>query len=161
ELRLAGVTAGSLPAEAFAIPKKHAELRALLASYEDYLSEHRLADDADVYRGALLQREVCPIGTSDVRIELPGVVWSPLERRLLDALPGRLIPSHTLATAPPRLERFGSRSTQVSPELGSDAERLRFLMDPAAARRPLEDGTVAMFRAAGREAEIEHVMRLV
>ena len=162
ELRLAGVTASNLPGEAFAIPQKHAELRALLASYEGYLSAHRLADDADVYCAALLELEACPIGPSDVRIELPGVAWSPLERRLLDALPGRLVPSHTLESpVPRRFGLLGSRSTRVPAEPASDAERLRFLMDPAAAPPPRGDDTVAMFRAAGREAEIEHVMRLV
>ena len=34
-------------------------------------------------------------------------------------------------------------------------------MDPAAASAPHRAGTITMFRAAGREAEIEHVMRLI
>src|SRR5438094_258285 len=160
ELRLAGVTAGTLRAEAFTVAEKHAELQALLASYERYLAEHRLADEADVYRAALSDLGTAPIAAGDVRLELPGVIWSPLERQLLDALPGEAVRSRTLALpgapTPRREARHGSRSTPSSP-----AGRLAYVMDPAAAPAPHRDGTITMFRAAGREAEIEHVMRLI
>src|SRR5439155_7990205 len=160
ELRLAGVTAGTLRAEAFTVAEKHAELQALLASYERYLAEHRLADEAQVYRAALRDLGTAPIGAGDVRIELPGVIWSSLEHQLLDALPGEAVRSRTLALpgapTPRREARHGSRSTPSSP-----AGRLAYVMDPAAAPAPHRDGTITMFRAAGREAEIEHVMRLI
>ena len=155
ELRLAGLTAATLPADAFTVAEKHAELRALLVSYERYLAEHRLADDADVCRAALTDLDAAPIASGDVRLELPGVNWSPLERQLLDALPGRIIASRTFVL-PGIPERPGSRCTPTPP-----AGRLAFLMDPAAAPAPHGDGTITMFRAAGREAEIEHVMRLI
>src|SRR5262249_55453230 len=57
--------------------------------------------------------------------------------------------------------RYGPRTTLVPSEPISDARRLAFLMEPSAAPAPHRDGTLTMFRAAGREAEIEHVMRLV
>ncbi|HKW95654.1 MAG TPA: hypothetical protein VJX92_27450, partial [Methylomirabilota bacterium] len=102
ELRMAGIAAAALPSAAFASADKHAELRALLGAYEHHLVERRLADRAEVYREALLHLEVCPIQVGDLRLELPAVIWSPLERRLLDALPGdRVTPR---APAPPGLD---------------------------------------------------------
>jgi len=47
ELRMAGITAAALPREAFVNASKHAELQALLASYEQHLAERQLADRAE------------------------------------------------------------------------------------------------------------------
>ena len=79
ELRMTGVSAAAFPPEAFTSAGKHAELRALLASYEQHLVTRRVADRAEVYREALPHLDVCPIQAADLRIELPSV------RPLLDA----------------------------------------------------------------------------
>src|SRR4051812_39474576 len=44
ELRMAGVTSDDLRADAFASPEKHAELRTLLASYEQFLTSNNRGD---------------------------------------------------------------------------------------------------------------------
>jgi ATP-dependent helicase/nuclease subunit B len=163
ELRMAGVTAKALPREAFANANKHAELQALLESYEQHLATCRLADRAEVYREALLRLDVCPIQPADLRIELPTIIWTPLERRLLDALPGARVTPRALELpgldVPRRMATLASPMETVAPAPASNAERLALLMSPGGA--PPSDGTLTMFCAGGREAEVEEVFRRI
>ncbi len=163
ELRMAGLTAGALPRETFANANKHAELQALLTSYEQHLAGRRLADRAEVYREALLHLDVCSIQTGDLHIELPTVIWSPLERRLLDALPGDRLTPRALELpgldVPRRMSSLAAPAELVVPAPASNAERLALLMSPAGA--PAGDGTLTMFCAGGREAEVEEVFRRI
>ncbi|MEK7445112.1 MAG: hypothetical protein AABZ70_09675, partial [candidate division NC10 bacterium] len=169
ELRMAGLSAGDLPPRAFESPAKRAELAALLEAYESRLTAQHLADTAAVYREALLHAELCPVRPGDLWTELPGVIWAPLERRLLDVLPGNRVAPTTLAIpgleTPRRLRALQAglnRAQQpVVPAPRSDAERLAFLMRPAEAPPPVGDGTLALFRAGGQEAEVEEVLRRI
>ena len=163
ELRMAGITAAALPREAFVSESKHAELRALLAGYEQHLAERRLADRAHVYREALLHLDVCPIQAGDLRIELPTVIRGPLERRLLDALPGTRVVPRALdlpgLDVPRRMTSLAAPMETVSPAPASNAERLTLLMSPTGG--PASDTTLTMFCAGGREAEVEEVLRRI
>ncbi len=48
---------------------------------------------ATVYAEALAHPDWCPIQAQDCWTELPRTLWTPLQRRLLDAMPGeRLVP---------------------------------------------------------------------
>ena len=163
ELRMAGITATALPRGAFASASKHAELRALLASYEEHLAARGLADRALVYREARLHPDLCPIQPADLHIEPPTIIWSPLERRLLDALPGTRVVPRALALpgldVPRRMTSLAAQVGGVAPAPTSNAERLAFLMSPQGA--PTSDDTLTMFGAGGREAEIEEVFRRI
>lgn len=163
ELRMAGITAAALPHRAFANESKHAELRALLAGYEQHLAERRLADRAHVYREALLHLDVCPIQAADLHLELPTVIRSPLERQLLDALPGTRVIPRALELpgldVPRRMTSLGARMDAVSLAPASNAERLMLLMNPTGA--PASDDTLTMFCAGGRDAEVEEVLRRI
>ena len=163
ELRMAGISAAALPREAFTNPSKHAELRALLASYEQHLAERRLADRAEVYREALLHLDVCPIQPADLHVETPTVVWSPLERRLLDVLPGAPVTPRALdlpgLDVPRRMTSLASPMETAAPAPSSNAERLALLMEPGGT--PASDDTLTMFCAGGREAEVEEVLRRI
>jgi ATP-dependent helicase/nuclease subunit B len=162
ELRMAGVSAADLAPAAFVSADKHAELSALLAAYEAHLAARRLADSADVYHEALGHLDVGPVLPGDLRIELPGVVWAPLERRLLDALLGtRLTPRSLALPGLPPLRRLASQTAPQAPAPRSDAARLAYVLRPGEAPPPLGDGSLAMFRAGGREAEVEEVLRRV
>ena len=185
ELRMAGLTSGDLPASAFATADKHAEIVALVAAYESYLSSQRLADTAAVFNEALSHLEECPIGAEDIRMALPNVIWPPLVRRFVDALPGsqpRVIddrvdvipgltqPSRLTGRALSKSDRPARTSSSsraaAKPENGPDAAlpdatALRFLMQPEGAPSPNDDGSLVMFRAGGREAEIEEVFRRI
>ena len=165
ELRLAGFRAADLPRAAFANVAKHAELQALLAAYETHLAVHRIADAAAVYQEALQHPNVCPVLPEDVWLELPGVVWAPLERRLLDALPGNRLTPMSLSVSglalPRRLGLQGTPKVEVCIAPTTDAERLAFLLSPTDSPPPNHDGTLAMFRAGGKEAEVEEVFRRI
>jgi ATP-dependent helicase/nuclease subunit B len=161
ELRLAGLTAADLKPEAFASPAKHAELGALLLAYEGELAAQRLADAAAVYQEALRRLAVCPVRPDDVTIEWPGVIRAPLERRFLDALPGRRLAPRAVAPPglepPRRLATLAARAEPVAP-----TARLGFLLQPEAAPPPKpHEARVTLFRAGGREAEVEEVFRRI
>jgi ATP-dependent helicase/nuclease subunit B len=163
ELRMAGLSAADLRPEAFSSPAKHAELQALLAAYEAYLMERRLADPAAVYQEALEHLDVCPVLPGEVVVELPAG-WRPLERRLIEALPGTRVAARTLAIpglATPR--RLATPPTACQPDVSTDSGRLAFLMAPGtlSTRGEGRDGTLTMFRAGGREAEVEEVFRQI
>lgn len=89
ELRLAGVGAADLHPDDFESQAKHAELQALLAAYETHLAEHRLGDQASVYREAIAHPEWCPVKPEDMWTILPGVRWSPLQQQCFSLFPPR------------------------------------------------------------------------
>jgi RecB family exonuclease len=142
--------------DAFENPAKHAEIVALLSAYERYLTENNRADMADVYVEALRHPDWCPIQPADCWTELPDVVWTPLQRRLIDAMPGeRVQPLAVLLTSlsmPRRLQESPVARVQVDPA----SHPLAFLMNPLAA-----EPRVHVFHAGGREAEIEEVFRRI
>ncbi len=91
ELRMCGVKSCGLRAEAFASAAKHAEMRALLSAYEAFLATNKRGDTATVYEEAMKHLDWCPIQPQDCWTELPDVVWAPLQRQLIDAMPGERI----------------------------------------------------------------------
>src|SRR5688500_7924598 len=150
ELRMAGLTADDVRADAFGNADKAAELKALVAAYEAHLAAHAVADAADVYREALAHIDAGPVLEADVRIELPGARWMLREQRLLDALPGERITARTVRW---------TESQGASPT--SDAGLLAFVLRPDEAPAPRGDGSLTMFRAGGKEAEVDEVFRRI
>ncbi|MDO8476153.1 MAG: PD-(D/E)XK nuclease family protein [Candidatus Rokubacteria bacterium] len=162
ELRLAGMRAADLRLEAFTSAAKHAELQALLTAYEEHLATRKLADTADVYREALQHLDICHVRPEDLWIELPGAIWAPLQQALLDKLPALRITPHTLRIPGlPEPARLRGAVESLEPSLRADSDLLAFLMRPGDAPAPKGDGSLAMFRAGGREAEVEEVFRRV
>src|SRR3954469_7835192 len=93
ELRMAGLKSDDLKAEAFESAAKHGELRSLLAAFEKFLNDTDRGDMAAVYEEALLHPDWCPIQPEDCWTELPNTLWTPLQRRLIDGMPGeRILP---------------------------------------------------------------------
>ncbi len=129
ELRLAGVRAADLGAEAFVSAEKHREFHALLASYEAFLADTRRGDVATMLEEARSHLDWCPIQAPDCWTEMPDVVWAPLQRQLIDAMPGERIVPKTVAypgaTIPRRL-----RSAQVDRQTPDATMPLAFLMSP-------------------------------
>ena len=91
ELRMAGVRPEDLKPEVFSSPAKHAELVALLSAYEHFLNQNKRGDMATVYEEALKHPDWCPIQSQDCWTELPDTNWSPLQRLLIDSMPGERI----------------------------------------------------------------------
>jgi ATP-dependent helicase/nuclease subunit B len=161
ELRMAGIRSGDLKETAFTSPKKHVELRALLAAYEKFLVETRRGDMAVVYEEATKHPAWCPIQPEDCWTELPHVVWTPLQRALLDIVPGERITPRVLslpgAPAPQRLEPRQVTSVAPDPQLAP----LAYLMAPSQHPGPAPQPAIQLFHAGGREAEIEEVFRRI
>jgi len=165
ELRLAGIDADQLNASAFAGATKHGELRALLQSYEKYLDTASAADSAGIFDDAAAHAAEGPTVATDVVLELPGTCRSTLQRSFLDCLPGARPPARILDI--PRLEiptwpqRRPVERVRPTCEPLSDSQRLRYLLAPDQAPAAAGDGTLTMFRAAGKEAEVEEVFRRI
>jgi ATP-dependent helicase/nuclease subunit B len=177
ELRMGGVRADYLKAGAFESAAKHAELQALLAAYERFLSDNNRGDMAIVYEEAVKHPDWCPIQPDDCWTELPDHVWSPLQRRVIDSMPGeRIVPTAlTLsgATVPRRLE--GQQVVRIEADrhanplafVGSGLESMgNSRSDPVrlhpgsheaeVEESPLQGATLPMrFRGADREVTID------
>ncbi len=147
ELRYAGLSAADLPVAAFVPPEKHAELTAVLGAYEQYLTDAHVADMPVVLDEALRHLDWCPIQAEDAVVEVPDVLWSPLERRLLNALPGERIHPRALAPA-------GGREPRRAADLGAASDRVSRTADASPA-------VADMFHAGGRDAEVAEVLRRV
>lgn len=139
ELRMAGIGTDDLARGTFGSPDKQRELADLLRAYERFLSETTRGDRATVVTEALRHPEWCPVQADDMVVEWPAI-WSPLERRLLDALPGEHIP--VPVTEPPGIARP------------------RLLRAEGASARPAV-AAIDYFRSGGSEAEVEEVFRRV
>ncbi len=177
EVRLAGISAAGLPAEAFASTAKLKELRALIGAYESWLATGHRADPAAVYAEARLHVDASPMKQADLLLEQPNVVWPPLARAFLDALPGdRVVPAVARIPGLPIPRRLASRPRDER----ETSSPLSYLMDPAQAGvattprftasadlREAGRGSGAraagleLFRAGGAEAEIEEVFRRI
>lgn len=166
ELRLAGIDSGALQGQKLASPGKAEELTALLRAYELYLAEHALADAAVTLRTAIAARNKCPVADDSLLLEMPGSCGSPLERDFLDSLPSSRISARIAAVpgleVPEGFNDLNGKIEAVEPmDASCDASRLAWLARPTEAPGPVRDGSLALFRAAGREAEVEEVLRRI
>ncbi len=157
ELRMAGVRAQQIPSDAFASPAKHTELRALMMAYETFLDTEMRGDMATVYEEAVQHPEWCPIQPDDCWTECPDASWSPLQRALIDRMPGERIVPRALQIAGATLPRrsAGARVERVPADPRTSA--LAFLMAPGG-NQPVP---LSLFHAGGRDAEIEEVFRRI
>lgn len=166
ELRLAGIGSDGLRPEALVALAKSEELRSLLAAYEAFLTESKLADAASVFVEAL--GELANHRPEDGRLVLaPDTAgWCALERHLVQRLPGRhIVLPHAVPRGLPRPAACGPVEPGAGPGAeaqglpGRDSERLAWLFAPEVAAPPRGDGTVSLFHAAGYDSEVEEVLR--
>ena len=164
ELRMAGIRPEQLTPAAFSSSAKHAELVTLLTAYERFLHDHQRADMATVYEEAVRHADWCPIQPQDCWTELPDANWNPLQRALLDRLPGERLAPHTFAlpgvTVPRRLTSQRTERVPADPATNP----LAFLMSSAALSKggaATASSAIHLFHAGGREAEIEEVFRRI
>jgi len=159
ELRMAGVGPAQIAAAAFDSPLKHAEIVALLGSYESFLELHRRADMATVYEEAVHHMDWCPIQPQDCWTDLPDANWNPLQRRLLDVLPGERITPRAFTLpgieVPRRLRAARIERLDADPA----SSPLALVMAPPAGWQFID--RIELFHAGGREAEIEEVFRRI
>jgi hypothetical protein len=155
DLRMAGLTAAQLSPAAFTSPAKHAEVRALLAAYEEFLATQKRGDMATVYDEAVRHPDWCPIQAPDCWTSVPHEIWTPLQRRVIDSLPGERVLPRVLelpgAAVPRRLRESKVEHVAADPT----ANPLAFLMAPR------KGAAIDLFHAGGRDAEIEEVFRRI
>ncbi len=145
ELRMASVRPDDLIANAFTSQAKHAELQALYRAYEAFLAANSRGDMATVYEEALRHLDWCPIQAQDCWTEVPASTWTPLQRRVLDALPGeRVTPCLTEVPGAAVPRRLAGTAVQHTAPDGT---------------RPL--AKIHLFHAGGPEAEVEEVFRRI
>jgi ATP-dependent helicase/nuclease subunit B len=162
ELRMAGVRAADVTADVCESGAKHAELRALLVAYESFLDANRRGDRATVFEEALQHQDWCPIQPADCWTELPDTVWPPMQRRLIDAMPGERNVPAWLALPQRHIPRrlADARVDRRTPDA---ANTLAWLSAPGAAAPASSLSSrglsIDLFHAGGREAEIEEVFR--
>lgn len=157
EIRMAGLRAADLPGS----NARLLEFRALVHAYEEHLAEHRVADRAAIFHEALRRVQHVGIGPADLVLPVPDPHWSGLERRLLEALPGRRLEPHVLDLPGLEAPRRLPAARRVAPPAATDAERLAWASAPAEAPPAFGDGTLDLFMAGGREAELEEVLRRI
>jgi ATP-dependent helicase/nuclease subunit B len=163
ELRLCGMTSGELEESSFLDPRKCKDLREILAGYERHLSRERLYDYPELLRAATEMLAALPTSNEKLYILPSDMSFSPLERAFFDALKGeKIIISHDkpigLATPKRYLE---SGNIEISREPKSDADRLRWLFEPASSPAPVKDGSISIFHGMGRRNELREVIRRV
>jgi len=165
ELRMAGLRATDLAADAFGSPEKHAELVALLSAYESFLDKNRRGDVATVFLEAMSHPDWCPIQPADCWTEMPDVLWSPLQRRLIEAMPGERVFPAALELPGLNVPRRWEHGRTDRRAAGAGAT-LAFMSAPGTPKNPGTPGTpepcpVSFFHAGGVEAEIEEVFRRI
>jgi ATP-dependent helicase/nuclease subunit B len=157
ELRMSGVCAQQLPPEDFESPAKHKEIRALLMAYETFLVTEKRGDMASVYEEALQHPDWCPIQPQDCWTELPDAPWTPLQRLLIETMPGERLAPHAFEIVGSTLpRRFAETKVERIPA-DPQASPLAFLMAPERSQ-PV---ALKLFHAGGRDAEIEEVFRRI
>lgn len=157
ELRMAGVRARHISPAAFASPAKHKELTALMTAYEAFLVTEKRGDMATVYEEAVQHPDWCPIQPPDCWTELPDAPWTPLQRTLMDRMPGERVVPRALQIVGSTLPRraAGAHVERIPADPRTSA--LAFLMAPEGSQAP----RLTLFHAGGREAEIEEVFRRI
>jgi hypothetical protein len=157
ELRMAGLRAPQILPEAFASSAKHKELRTLLAAYETFLATAKRGDMATVYEEAMQHPAWCPIQPTDCWTEFPDAPWAPLERVLIDGMPGERVVPRAFEIAGSALPRryAGAKVERIPADPRTSP--LAFLMTPERSQL----AALQLFHAGGRDAEIEEVFRRI
>jgi len=165
-LRAEGLDSAALDPVHFEAPAKGRDLGVLLGRYEAGLDAARGLDlpglltlGAASARGAArrgIRHFLCPADATLTRVD----------RELLDAVSnGRchFVPSDPVfGLERPRLFQEPAQDLMVSPATpASDVERLPWLFNPAGARPPFGDGSLAFFRAVGPINECREILRRV
>ncbi len=152
-VRLAGLDSEDLKVERFEVDVKGREIQDILSEYVKELHQRKWVDRAGVLRLAI-ERLKSDRGAlaDDIIVLIPrDIDVSGLESQLLATLPAEQ--RIDLEVDQPGHLPFGEV------EASTDAGLLRWLLSPAEAPPPFEDGSAAIFRAVGEVNEIRGVLR--
>ena len=166
ELRMAGISSSDLSSKPFGSAAKKTELVRLLAAYENYLKDSGVADMPALFEEAARHLDYSPIQPGHCWTELPDTSWPVLVQELIDLLGGeRIEPAFPLIRGVSRPRRFrqarSENSAATAVAIKRDVDRMSFLLNPENAPSPLDDDSLEIFHAGGRDAEIEEVFRRI
>jgi RecB family exonuclease len=148
-LRMAGVDAGGVEEARVESAAKAKDIAVLLDTYRDSLNEHRLVDEADVFRRAMARLKSDPEAfDGQTWVLVPASLHAAgLEREFLDSLPAgcRVAIRHP--------------ADRQQPASGSGIQRLARIGQRLEEVPPAEDESVQFFRAVGEINEVREVLR--
>lgn len=149
DIRLAGLNASDLLAEAFEVPAKAQDLCDILQAYKRILKEEHQVDYADVLAMAIEALRLPEAQPAALLLVPAGLRPYALEQSMLETWPAdRLI----------RLPVDGTDGRAADSGL-TDAGRLAWLLAPGDAPPPVQDGTACLFHAVGEANEVREVLR--
>ena len=155
ELRSCGVSAATLPENAFVSPVKGRDMVALLQAYEGYLAEHGYVDAPGLVALALRLLRAASLPGDAVYLLPDCLRPAPLEARLIETMAaGRLV-------VLPAGHVYGPDSSGADPakDPATDSGRLPWLYRPDLAPPPVKDGSLRYFQAYGLRNEVREVYR--
>jgi hypothetical protein len=156
DLRLAGVGPRGIQKKKFEVPEKADELALLMREYLAELESANLIDYAGALAIAAGKLKKSGKMFDGVRVLIPSEIMPgirPLEKELLENIPDGK--KEFLDYDEP----LDNNSKSFKPE--NDTALLRFLPSPAAAPKPLGDGTARIFHAVGEVNEVREVLRRI
>ncbi|HEY6066815.1 MAG TPA: PD-(D/E)XK nuclease family protein, partial [Thermoanaerobaculia bacterium] len=120
DLRETGMTAESLPADAFGDPRKVADVRSVLRQYESALAAGRFVDRSDVLRRAIEEVRRRPPSSPPIYLVPDGIELSAGEKELLEVLSAGRV--QNLETDPPASWTRRSSQARLFHALGEENE---------------------------------------
>jgi ATP-dependent helicase/nuclease subunit B len=137
---------------AFEVKRKGDEIRQLLSNFEKALKTERLVDDSEVLRMAVERLKSDPgVLPKETLVLVPEDLAEDL--RLLEKAFLECIPQKQRIVLPVDQPETGSEDEQ------SDRGLLGWVLKPAEAPAPQQDGTARIFRAVGEVNEVREVLR--
>src|SRR5450759_3077272 len=155
DLRLAGLTSGSINLSAFEVEEKGREVKLLLAAFEKLLADTGKADYTQTLSIASKRLANEPGSLEDVVYLVPEDMFEDmrgLERALWDAVLAErcvLLPIDKPAEAPPGVDARAM----------TDSMLLRWTIDPKESPAPNGDATASIHSAVGEANEARDVLR--
>ena len=131
ELRMAGVRAEQIAAGRLRLAGQARRSSARCwPRTRQFLATEKRGDMATVYEEAVQHPDWCPIQPQDCWTELPDAEWTPLQRVLIDRMPGERVVPRALAIAGSTLpRRFAGAHVERMPA-DPRTSALAFLMTP-------------------------------
>ena len=167
ELRMAGLDHQTIDPAAFIIREKGEELTRLLASYDHFLKENLLIDNAGRIRMAVEKIMATKEPQKNKRVMvLSDFPLANLEKELIAAAGGESLSiiEHTRPVGLSSPERFWALSEQTEDKAfkpAANIELLPWLFRSEKAPDSLKDESVSMFCALGESNEVREVFRRI
>lgn len=164
ELRLNGIASNNLKKGCLIDSRKEADMRLILAEYENALEEQRLVDSASLIMMALEQLKKNGIKEGHKYFILSRYYMRGIEREFIEKLCGKdliVIEEDTAIGFPLPSDAWSVDKNAKPGGCSFDIERLRWLFKNDEAPKSFKDGTIELFSAIGYRNEAREVLRRI